>query len=425
MSDLAVPLIPANLDLITRILKEDTDEQTFTNFIRVTYGVDLYNPDGVPFEQLQDLRDVTSTEEKTTSAPVPFSTSALNSILEVFGRRGDISRLVQTFEVLTQALPKGVSPTWAQDGVNDEEDGDDENAFVNPSTPVQISAPHAPPNTTSYNVLLRYICQIGNSIMAKHYLFDAFRLDVATETQLRAHINSRPLEDIPAPHFAMNRAMFNSVLGLANRDKDIEFLQWILRLLQENLAKKKSRLQFWKYKRAKLFQGEVQTATTDSVGSQSSTDTPNRSPKPRETLIFELDLDQDVFPSQHDIKMFDLDLHINILEHSIPALEQLEDELIGVIARVWDRLKEHLGRRVWNNKDVYLRSTNLRQRVSPERWLKEVNFRKGLVNEYQRPRQKPGFPSARSPALPSFVGTTDGESLTQRLLLRRGRERKA
>jgi hypothetical protein len=101
------PFISVNLDLAVRILKETMDEAGLDMLLKVGYAIDLSNPDR-PYTPSLDKRTLPSawTEAREDLPPSqPFSTSALNTTIDLLGRFGNVSKLVQAFEVLTQPLP--------------------------------------------------------------------------------------------------------------------------------------------------------------------------------------------------------------------------------------------------------------------------------------------------------------------------------
>ncbi|XP_006459871.1 hypothetical protein AGABI2DRAFT_68000, partial [Agaricus bisporus var. bisporus H97] len=166
MSDMRrfnVPFTTANLDLALRIFKETVDEEGLNKLVKWTYGIDLDNPDCSPLDLL---------ENQTTSSPQPFSTHALNTIIDTLGRFGDISKVVQAFEVLSQPLPQAKQYRFSSF-----DDEDDFGVPVHVPPPSNLSLPYALPNTTTYSMLLRHISRARHSTLARHYLVQAFKLD--------------------------------------------------------------------------------------------------------------------------------------------------------------------------------------------------------------------------------------------------------
>ncbi|KAH7903559.1 hypothetical protein BJ138DRAFT_1131314 [Hygrophoropsis aurantiaca] len=249
----------------------------------------------------------------TPTTPFPFTTAALNTTIDMLGRLGDVSKLVQAFEVLTQPLP-AVAGKHFERSFDEEED--DEWGSGSASTGANIntangatainptvinSTPHATPNTTSYNLLLRHLARAGHTTLTRHYLVQALRLDRAVDRALRSGVgwvavgrgvdvctqmqgevgtgtgrgrrrerrrerrgvvsaseiptSSTPtpiapthftqisvphFAHIPAPRFALNRGTFLPVLGLANRGAHVALLRWLGAAVRTAVRRKKN-----------------------------------------------------------------------------------------------------------------------------------------------------------------------------------------
>ncbi|KAJ7499105.1 hypothetical protein FB451DRAFT_1204300 [Mycena latifolia] len=240
MKSLNIPFTSVNLDLTMRILKETTDMQSFETLMKWGYGIDLANPDCPPLEYItsSSAPDTQATAQRPT--PQPFSTAALNMTIDTLGRLKDIPRMVQTFEVLTTPLPKQTVSSF-------DEDDDD---FGEPSPASTFIPPSAPPNTTTYNILLRHISRAGHTVFARHYLLQALRLDIEVILKLKNHIGNMPLQEVPAPHFAINRGTLLSVLGLSNRDKNRGLMWWLNSKFHRLLKRKRGELKFYTRYRA-------------------------------------------------------------------------------------------------------------------------------------------------------------------------------
>ncbi|KAF7355149.1 hypothetical protein MSAN_01430600 [Mycena sanguinolenta] len=238
MKSLNIPFTSVNLDLTMRILKETTDAQGFELLMKWGYGIDLANPDRPPLEYLDSSRK--------GPAPQTFSTAALNMTIDTLGRLGNIPRMVQAFEVLTTPLPKRTTTTSST--YNDEDDDDDYPA--SPESTPAFSPPCASPNTTTYNILLRHVSRAGHAVFARHYLLQAMHLDKQTLLELKHNIGNMPLQEVPAPHFAINRGTLLSVFGESNRDKNVGLMRWLHSKFYRILKKKRNEHQFFSLFRA-------------------------------------------------------------------------------------------------------------------------------------------------------------------------------
>lgn len=238
-----VDVTPANLDLAMRILKESTDEAAFAHFMRIGYGIDLDYPDHSPVDVLERQSGISTNAEvveKNVSEPQPFSTAALNTTIDTLGRFGNVSKLIQTFEVLTKPLPAEANQHFSH--TFDEED--DDFGISNPASTTIYQGPHAKPNTTTYNLLIKHISRAGHSALARHYLQEAMYMDRVTDRANRSNMRLLP-EPVPAPHFAVNKGTILPVFGLANREKDIPLLRWVSWVARQTLRRKENDLTWY------------------------------------------------------------------------------------------------------------------------------------------------------------------------------------
>lgn len=75
------------------------------------------------------------------------------------------------------------------------------------------------------------------------------------------------------------------------------------------------------------------------------------------------------------VKPLDLQLHIKLVEESLKSFRAMLDRADEVVARLKQRSLENMTRRVWSNKDIFLRETNSRVFLSREDWEKRVQWR--------------------------------------------------
>ena len=267
-----VPFTSVNVDLAIRILRETVDEKGFDELIKFSYGIDLAYPDCLPLEVIEQQ---TSPKDESSSSEIlqpplyplqPLSTPALNVILDMLGRTGRISKMVQTFEVLTQPIPKfGQSPTSLFDE-------DDDYYPVNPpSSPEPIHPlPFAPPNTSTFQFLIKHAARAGHAVFARHYLVQAMRLDREADVRLKRNVCTLPVHEISPPSVAVNRNMFFSVFGLSNIEKRVQLMRWTLRMIKRTLRRKRKDLHWYTYKKSTRYVqgaamgGGVSSAATES-----------------------------------------------------------------------------------------------------------------------------------------------------------------
>jgi hypothetical protein len=394
MRDHNVPLTPINLDMILRILKETLDLEGFESLMRWAYGIDLSNPDRIALEY------TTRTDGKPLT-PFPFTTTSLNTTIDMLGRSGNISKLVQAFEVLTQPLPEA-----SQHSFNVFEEDDDFGVSVDVSPSARFPPPHASPNTTTYNMLLRHICRAGHSILARHYIIQAMKLDRQTDKRLRQTVCKwhnrkevlQALSQVPAPHFSINRQLLLSVMGEGNVDKDLGLLRWLYTKIPYIIRKKTNDLEHY----TGLRKAYAEAAQSSTGASQPSPTPPPYSPANTTTAdLFDLDLEDSTPPKIPQIKYFNLDLHVQILTRNLFEIKDFARRLEFVLGRTTERVKERLGRRVWAGKDIYLSTEARRINQTRDSWKTIVNFqprRDSYLNEDQRR----GRPRKRSISTQSY-----------------------
>ncbi|KAF4619111.1 hypothetical protein D9613_005594 [Agrocybe pediades] len=370
MRHFKIPMSAACLDFGLRVLKYTLDSEGFESIMRSGYGIDLSNPDRVALE----YQDTASKDQKPEMllAPFPFTTTALNTTIDMLGILGNVSKMVQAFEVLTQPLPQANQHFF---NTFESDEDDDFGVSVDVSSPSRIPPPYAEPNTTTYNILLRHICAAGHATFARHYLVQAMRLDGLAAWNLQRTVDftlkkQRPLNSIAAPHFAVNRNMFLTVMGETNRDKNLGLLKWLSTKFPRILKRQRDSLKHYKDLRQRLLNAGVQLPSTTMAH--------RRPPVPPV-----LDVDIEASPEVPQTKPFNLNLHINILERNVYELQGFERRLEAVLGRTSQRTKERLGRRVWEGKNVYLATQGVRTTVSKDRWRQIVNFKPRTDGEEQ------------------------------------------
>jgi hypothetical protein len=426
-----IPFTSVNMDLAIRILRETVDEKGFDELIKFGYGIDLAYPDRLPLEVIERQSGSKAENSEVLDLPLcllqPLSTPGLNVIIDMLGRTGRISKMVQAFDVLTQPLPNsGRSPTSLFD------EDEDDYSINPPSIPELIyPLPSAPPNTTTLQLLIKHASRLGHAVLARHYLVYAMRLDRDEDRRLKRDLCTLPVGEIVPPLMAVNRNMLLAVFGLSNREKHVELMRWILQTINRTLRRKRKDLHWYTYKRMTRYNqgvapgdgvddacssttnvilssasdGGVSQRASDSTSSTShletpavlpaggsteaptpiSTSRPNSSPTPStassnepsrktESSIFDLDLDSDHSQPNPSPRVFDINVHISLLRRDVQQLEKLSLEAEAVWGRTIHRVKERLGRRVWSGKDVWLADEQARVPVTQEFWRDTVNF---------------------------------------------------
>lgn len=358
MQSLKIPYTVTTLDLTLRILKETLDQTGFYSLMRWAYGIDLDNPDRIALEYA-DTYYKQPVDGVPVHRPFLFTTAALNTTIDILGRLGDVSKLVQAFEVLTQPLtPAG------QQYFNSFEAGEDDDFGVTADSISSLPIPQLPwasPNTTTYNMLLRHVCKLGHPTLARHYLNQAIVLNRQTSASLKKKcwkVKSHRLNRILAPHFALSRSMLTPVLGESNKDKNRLLLHWLSTKIPAMLRLLKKDVAYFELKRGR-------PSDSDSIPGVAST-----------LSRTELDFNNAAArPQPPPPKYFNVTLHIEILKRNILDIEDFSKRLEFVLGRTTQRVKERLGRRVWQGKDVFFRdSPEGRVVTTKENWKEVVNF---------------------------------------------------
>lgn len=244
-----IPFMSVNMDLAIRILRETVDEKGFDELIKFGYGIDLAYPDRLPLEVIERQSGSKAENSEVLDPPLyplqPLSTPGLNVIIDMLGRAGRISKMVQAFDVLTQPLPNcGRSPTSLFD------EDEDDYSINPPSIPELIyPLPSAPPNSTTFQLLIKHASRLGHAVLARHYLVYAMRLDRDEDRRLKRDLCTLPVGEIVPPLMAMNRNMLLAVFGLSNRDKHVELMRWMLQMINRTLRRKRKDLHWYTYKR--------------------------------------------------------------------------------------------------------------------------------------------------------------------------------
>lgn len=388
MRDRGVPFSSANLDLAVRVLKETADEEGFAHLLKIGYGIDLDYPDRAPVVSPRYQGSVaTNVLGKVLPNSQPFSTAALNTTIDMLGRFGNVSKLVQTFEVLTHPLPSQADQHFSRSF----DDEDDDYGVSSPASIQSYRAPHAAPNTTTYNLLLRHLSRAGHGPLARHYLQQAYCFDRVSDRANRSEMINLP-NDVPAPHFAINRGTILPVFGLANRTKDMELMRWVEYIIRHTIRRKQNDIMFYSAIAAQLAKDSKPTDQLPPTSNSPSQNTMQREalkrhcPDDPSAAVFAVDLDAPgVLPPA---KKFNIYLHLQILHHDLGELKSFYKDVSAVTSRTTQRIKERLGRRVWAGKNIYLLHEDRRKVISRQTWSAIVGFKR-----FNEEHQSLGTPS--------------------------------
>jgi hypothetical protein len=396
-----LPLSSVTLDLAFRIFKETMDDEGLSWILKSAYGIDLAYPDRLPLEILTslpkakiDLDPLLSSKPDffTSNMPAlqPFSTSALNTTIDFLGRMGDVSRLVQAFEVLTNPLPPE-SPLYFSRSFDEDEDwGEGSSAPPEPPEP-RRPLPSAEPNTTTYAFLIRYLSRAKHAVLTRHYLWENLILSEEADRRLRGDLlRGMSHSDIIAPRLSISHHSIMSMVHLANHDKNLPLLRQSLKVCHRARKRKGKNIQFYE----RLSDGIVEEGKVKMEPENPRTEQ-------GQSVTREASFSTN---APHLPKTFNLTLHLRILHAEHSHLSDLEEHIEFLIARTTQRIKERLGRRVWKGKDIWLprvsapgrsqwepaegkavSQVNMRRRqVSKEEWKERVQFKANIGAVWMR-----------------------------------------
>lgn len=365
MVDRRISPSPMNLDLSFRILSEVHDPQGLAELLRLGYGMDLSYLDSPPVDAAASVPS-TSTA-KSPPRVIPFSTSALNSLLETLGRWGHISKMMYIFETLTNPLPAPAKPDTTFD--------DDDDDFI----PIQQEwkPPSAKPNTTSFNTLIKHCIAHGHPELAKHYVTQLMHEEHMSTLRLRDELRKKPLREVAAPHLAVNVGTLRPIQGLANRTHDIELLRWVIRMCKLSVRRKYRAWTYYDQTKSK-YDPQLAHSASDAPATLEPTRAPFSSPTSPSLRRY---------PRS---RSFDILTHLWILKQDIAVLSDLKWNTENRLFSAISRNKARMGRRIWEGKNVYMRDEGegARVKVDPEVWKEKVNFRESKRELGPRPKVK-------------------------------------
>lgn len=330
-----IPPSPMNVDLAFRILSEANDPQGLAELLRLSYGMDLSYLDSPPI----DTASVPSTSIANSSPEVmKFSTNALNSLLEAFGRWGQISKMIYVFETLTNPLPVPEKPDNAFD--------DDDDDFL----PVQQQwKPHfAEPNTTSFNILIKYCTAHKFHRLAMHYATQLMHEEFMTAVRLRHELRKKPLEAVAASRLMVSAKTLRPIQALSDRMHNIPLLKRVIRICTISLKRKYRSWLYYDYAKSKL-RPQLEPSTSNAPTTFSSP--PSRSAK------------------------FEVDSHLWVLGCEIASLYDLRRNARIRLRNVRVREDARMNSRVLRGKAVYQRDQKAAVIMDPEEWKKKKESR--------------------------------------------------
>ena len=410
------------VDLTLRIMKDTGDTETFLSLLKIAYGIDLDYLDRHPLST-----------EGAPEEPEQLSTAALTTLVDFFGRTSQLSKMIATFEVLKAPLtvPPPAPSAGNEEGIEGR-DLDDEDDYVMPMDVLSTPLPSALPNITTYNTVIRHCVAQRHRNFAKHYVLEALEEDRKSSEDLQSlflqfdrSVLPSQAEDISLeglkPGVRVNVDTFRPLMGWANRYKNYALMKWTLMRLREVYRCKTEELMFFERilgvprdfsDLPSSFDAEVDTqgpeisadierkdgwAAADGLSNPSDFFTPSSLSSPISSSLpsssspsSPTSTPSSTSPMQPPAHPFCPYRHLTLLRTTREALKALDDRIGASLARIADRKKERLGRRVWQGKRVYLHEKRHCVLISKDEWRTRVRFGGRQRQEVLGRRRKEG-----------------------------------
>jgi hypothetical protein len=282
LGEMNIEMDTRTMEFVLRIFKETGATAAFERLVRAMCAFDVTRPDRLP-EEFEERLKAADSSGKPLPVPLPFTTSMFTTLITLYGRAGEVSKMVTAFEVLTNPypLPSNLPPPnsdwW------DEEEYDVANPVI--QTPLQHrpeyvwEPPKSTPNAATYAAIIRYLAWAGHRTLCEHYMLlvvetdkreaDSLRRDLTTiierlqtnsavspesvsksistsseEKEISASLGE--LSFLRSPQVFITPPMLYPVIGYANRYRLAEFIYWIRRRVRRLQARKEKDLLFFK-----------------------------------------------------------------------------------------------------------------------------------------------------------------------------------
>jgi hypothetical protein len=256
---------------------------------------------------------------------------------------------------------------------DDEDDDADEVPWAQPT-------PHTAPNTTTYNLLVKWVSRAGNTTLGRHYVTAALEAERLADRRLRNDVhNAVPLPAIAGPRVAVSRRTLQPLVGLAHHRRDVLLLRWLIRICHRVMRRKTVHIGYYqdwvRDLHARGLHEPLPALLTDVQGARRFL-VAHGAGRTRAEEVPTLAVDLDA-PAEADApapRPFRPAVHIAILQRDLAEVGALLRELEDILGRVVQQRKERLGRRVWAGKDVWVRDTGRRAVLAKEQWADAVGW---------------------------------------------------
>lgn len=415
MGEQGIEINSKHVSLLLRVFKSSLHIEGFELLLRTVFSFDIKRPDRMA-KEFEDRLKAADQNNQPLPVPLKINRDILTTMMYVWGEAREFSKMISAFEVLTNPypmpsdLPPPSSSWW------DDVFGSDVPMPV-VTTPLSHRPEYKwyPPTTPAAQAAVNKIIQVlawnDERTLCQHYVKMAIELDEAEAGQLRktltkaltaVKLQSQTLQDTdrppsnvssdhpqgsplppsdsppfpldneqPSARFMVTMETLLPAWGMANHKKALEMFRWMRYHTMGLIRRKRKELQWFMERQDKLVQLEEPVSSMgDSVGA----DTPSRQPM-HPDLIPEVPSTGDsetLKPQSHH--RFHVMTHIALLQEAIEKLTGMMERIDEGVARLSQRTKERLTRRVLDVKDIYIRDLDERVFIVPEEWAKIVNY---------------------------------------------------
>ena len=416
MGEQGVEINSKHVSLLLRVFKTSLHIEGFELLLRTVFSFDIKRPDRMA-KEFEDRLKAADQNNQPLPVPLKINRDILTNMMYVWGKAEGFSKMISAFEVLTNPypmpsdLPPPSSSWW-----------DDVFGSDVPMPVVTTPLSHRPeykwyPQTTpaaqpAVNKIIQVLAWNDKRPLCQHYVKMAIELDEAEARQLRNTLNralaavrpqSETLQDTdrppsnvssdhpqgsplppssdssllpldneqPSSRFMVTMETLLPAWGMANHKKALEMFRWMRHQSIGLIKRKQKQLQWFMERQGELLRLEEPVSSmSDGVGAG----TLSRQPI-HPHLIPEVPStgEQGTFNPQPR-QRFHVMTHIVLLQESIEKLTGMMERINEGVARLSQRTKERLTRRVLGAKDIYIRDLDERIFIAPDEWAKIVNY---------------------------------------------------
>ena len=416
MGEQGIEINSKHVSLLLRVFKAGLHIDGFELLLRTIFAFDIKRPDRMA-KEFEDRLKAADQSGQSLPVPLEINRDVLTTMIYIWGEAGEISKMISAFEVLTNPypmpsdLPPPSSSWW-----------DDVFGSDVPMPVVTTPLSHRPeykwyPQTTSaaqaaVNKLIQFLAWNGKRTLCQHYVKLAIELDKAEAEQLRktleralavAKLQSQTLQDTdwtpsnapsnhsqesplpsssdspflpwhnepPSSRFMVTMETLLPAWGMANHKKALEMFRWMRYQATCLIQRKRKQLQWFMERQGELLRLEESVSSVDDNVEAGTLFRQLAHPR----LIPEVpSTDTSGTPHPQAHRQFHVMTHTTLLQEAVEKLTRMMERIDEGVARLSQRTKERLTRRVLGTKDIYLRDLDDRVFIAPEEWASIVNY---------------------------------------------------